>query len=184
MNAVSRVHGRVSRHMWRPLWPDRPEDEVPITHITNGVHAGPGSGVSALLPERSWQAARSLDAAELWAAHRRDKETLLERVAATKRVELDPDALTIGFARRFATYKRADLLFSDEERVHGLLSDRDRPVQVLLAGKAHPADDAGKRILQRVSTSPASRARPGRSSSSRATTSIWPRCSSAAATSG
>jgi starch phosphorylase len=116
------------------------------------VHAGTwlSPGIAALLPERRWETARSLDPAELWGVHRRDKATLLERVAADTEAVLDPDVLTIGFARRFATYKRADLLFSDEERVHRLLSDPDRPVQVVFAGKAHPADDAGKRVLQRV----------------------------------
>jgi glycogen phosphorylase len=151
VNAVSYIHGGVSRHMWHPLWPDRPEDDVPITHVTNGVHAG-----TWLAPELGsrlggdWSAARALDPAEVWGIHRARKDALLELVTESTGVTLDPDALTIGFARRFATYKRADLLFSDEARIARLLSNPDRPVQILLAGKAHPRDEAGKDVLQHV----------------------------------
>jgi starch phosphorylase len=152
VNGVSFVHGGVSRHMWRSLWPERSEDDVPITHVTNGVHAGTwlAPELADALPGRDWEAARALEPAALWELHRGRKVALLERVAASTGVSLDPDALTIGFARRFATYKRADLLFSDEERIGRLLSDPTRPVQVVLAGKAHPADEAGKDVLQRV----------------------------------
>jgi starch phosphorylase len=151
VNGVSLLHGRVSRSMWRPLWPDRDEEDVPITHVTNGVH--PGTWLSPELGEAlggSWHAARSLDGGALEGIHGACKERLLRHVAAVAGVQLDPQALTIGFARRFATYKRADLLFSDEERLARLLTSPDRPVQVLLAGKAHPADDAGKHVLQRI----------------------------------
>jgi starch phosphorylase len=141
INGVSLMHGRVSRRMWQSLWPDRPEDDVPIGHITNGVHAP------------TWRApelAEALTDEELARVHARHKAQLLHHVAGAAGVELDPGALTIGFARRFATYKRADLLFSDEERLARLLGDAERPLQIVLAGKAHPADDAGKAVLRRI----------------------------------
>ena len=150
-NGVSLMHGRVSRGMWRSLWPGRAEDEVPITYVTNGVH--PRTWLSPVLAQLlggRWETAQELDSAEVWLGHERGKEQLLRHVAAAADVQLDPRALTIGFARRFATYKRADLLFSDHERLGRLLADSDRPVQILLAGKAHPADAAGKRILQQI----------------------------------
>jgi starch phosphorylase len=135
-NAVSELHGEVAREMWHEL--DRT-----IGHVTNGVH------------RRSWQHAPDGD---LLDAHRERKRELLEltrrRFASQggdpESLRLDPDALTIGFARRFATYKRAGLLFSDPDRLGALLGDPERPVQVLLAGKAHPADDGGKRLIQDI----------------------------------
>jgi starch phosphorylase len=141
INGVSLMHGRVSRRMWQPLWPERSEDDVPIGHITNGVHAP------------TWRAPELTEALpddELAAVHARYKARLLEQVAAAAGAQLDPGALTIGFARRFATYKRADLLLSNEERLERLLANTERPLQILLAGKAHPADDAGKDVLRRV----------------------------------
>jgi starch phosphorylase len=163
VNGVSLVHGRVSRAMWRDLWPGRREEDVPIGHVTNGVHAGTwlsrplaellrSAGVRPEQPpaREGWEQARSLDGRALWQVHRSCKERLLEHVAGSTGAELDPEALTVGFARRFATYKRADLLFADEERLARLLGDRERPLQILVAGKAHPADDAGKVLLQRI----------------------------------
>jgi starch phosphorylase len=150
-NAVSLMHGRVSRRMWRSLWPGRDEDEVPITHITNGVH--PGTWLSPEiepLVQDGWGAARSADPETLWRAHQGRKEMLLRHVASATGVELDPQALTLGFARRFATYKRADLLLAEADRFAALLTDHERPVQILFAGKAHPADDAGKDVLRRI----------------------------------
>ena len=154
-NGVSQLHGAVSREMWRGLWPDRALNEVPITSITNGVH--PRTWISGELETLLGHAppvferARELSAEELWAAHRSAKRRLLEFIVATRGAqELDPDVLTIGFARRFATYKRASLLFSRREQLARLLADPERPIQVLVAGKAHPADEGGKDVIRHV----------------------------------
>lgn len=138
--------------MWKPLWPELGEEDIPITHITNGVHPGTwlAPQLAELLPEGRVDRAREIDPEELWRRHAELKDELLAHVASATGIRLDPGALTIGFARRFATYKRADMLFSDEERAARLLCDADRPVQIVLAGKAHPADDAGKEVLRRV----------------------------------
>jgi glycogen phosphorylase len=154
-NGVSELHGAVSREMWHGLWPDRRVDQVPITSITNGVHQRTwlSPELERLLGDTDPQfpRARELGAEELWNAHRGAKGRLLEFVARTRGVrELDPNVLTIGFARRFATYKRASLLFSRTERLAQLLADADRPIQVLVAGKAHPADEAGKDVIRQV----------------------------------
>jgi starch phosphorylase len=156
-NAVSALHGTVSRKMWSVLWPDRPPEEAPISHVTNGVHAptwtsgefagllrSAGVGLEAAPSEARWERAGTVDEGTLWEIHRRRKDVLL---ASLPQGGLDPGALTIGFARRFAAYKRAWLLFSEPERLLRVLSDPDRPVQVVLAGKAHPGDDQGKAIL-------------------------------------
>lgn len=179
---VSRLHGQVARHIWHGCWPEVPEDEVPIGHVTNGVHTATWASIDmASLLERYlgprwhedpadkalWEGVSSIPDEELWRTHERRRERL---VAFTRRrlreqrmavgapaadVEmasevLRPDALTIGFARRFATYKRATLLFRDPERLARLLGDRDRPVQIIIAGKAHPADDPGKDLIRQV----------------------------------
>jgi starch phosphorylase len=154
-NGVSELHGAVSREMWHGLWPERRIDEVPITSITNGVHQRTwiSGELEGLLGETDpqFERARELSAEKLWAAHRGAKERLLEFVARTRGArELDPDILTIGFARRFATYKRASLLFSRPDRLAALLAETDRPIQVLVAGKAHPADEGGKDVIQLV----------------------------------
>ena len=154
-NGVSELHGAVSREMWHGLWPEKRVDQVPITSVTNGVHQRTWiSGELEVLlgdTDPQFERARELPAEDLWAALRRGKERLLRYVATTRGVrELDPDVLTIGFARRFATYKRADLLFSRPERLAQLLADPERPIQVLVAGKAHPADEAGKDLIQLV----------------------------------
>lgn len=181
-NAVSRLHGRTTRRMWHVLWPGVPQSEVPITHITNGVHFR--SWISEEMnglydrylgprwreepaDEEVWGRAEHIAPGELWRTHERRRERLvafarrrlrsqLERrgvprstVEAADEV-LDPQALTIGFARRFATYKRAALLLRDEERLSHLLNDPDRPVQVIYAGKAHPQDEAGKKLIARI----------------------------------
>ena len=154
-NGVSELHGAVSREMWHGLWPEKRVDQVPITSVTNGVHQRTWiSGELEVLlgdTDPQFERARELPAEDLWAARRRGKERLLRYVATTRGVrELAPDVLTIGFARRFATYKRADLLFSRPERLAQLLADPERPIQVLVAGKAHPADEAGKDLIQLV----------------------------------
>jgi starch phosphorylase len=154
-NAVSELHGAVSREMWHGLWPERRIDEVPITSITNGVHQRTwiSPELEVLLGDTDPQfgLARELPAEDLWVAHRTGKERLLRFVTETRgAAPLDPDVLTIGFARRFATYKRASLLFSDPTRLAKLLADSDRPIQVLVAGKAHPADEDGKDVIQLV----------------------------------
>jgi starch phosphorylase len=154
-NAVSQLHGEVSRELWRSLWPERDLDDVPITSITNGVHQRTwvSPELEQLLGDTDphFELARNVPANELWAAHCSAKRRLLDFIAETRGArELDPDVLTIGFARRFATYKRASLLFSRPERLAALLGDTDRPIQVLLAGKAHPADEDGKDLIQQV----------------------------------
>ncbi|MBM3310925.1 MAG: alpha-glucan family phosphorylase, partial [Candidatus Aminicenantes bacterium] len=181
-NAVSRLHGEVSRRMWRVLWPDRPEEKVPIGHVTNGVHVSSwvGSVLHTLFRKHLapdwverhdqptlWEKVDDIPDAELWVAHRALKRKMLSVIrerAREQRIErstspeqllasgilLDPEALVIGFARRFATYKRATLVLRDAERLARLLHDRDRPIQIVFAGKAHPADDPAKRLLQAV----------------------------------
>ncbi|MBI3968691.1 MAG: alpha-glucan family phosphorylase [Chloroflexi bacterium] len=181
-NGVSRLHGKVSRGMWRHLWPGVPEDEVPIGHVTNGVHFR--SWIHRELDElydrylglrwadepgnqRVWQGIERVPAEELWRSHERRRERLvaytrrrlraqLERRGAPQaEVEaaddvLDVEALTIGFGRRFATYKRATLLLRDPERLARILRNPNRPVQVIFAGKAHPRDDAGKELIRKI----------------------------------
>jgi starch phosphorylase len=141
--------------MWHGLWPERRVDEAPITSITNGVHQRTwiSGELETLLGDTDpqFERARELPAGDLWLAHRSAKERLLEYVVETRGArELDPDVLTIGFARRFATYKRASLLFSRPELLAKLLADPERPIQVLVAGKAHPADEGGKDVIQLV----------------------------------
>ncbi len=172
VNGVSALHGEVSRELWRGVWPDRPVDEVPIRHITNAVHVRTwlSTGLGDLLAEagvrftaapldQGWKRAHDLPGDRLWAVHQADKRRLLafardrfdrQLAVGGPGFGLDPDALTIGFARRFATYKRADLLLSDRDRLIALIADADRPVQFLFAGKAHPADEGGKALIRKV----------------------------------
>jgi starch phosphorylase len=181
-NAVSRLHGRVTRRMWRSLWPGLPEDEVPIKNITNGVHFR--SWISEEMNQlydrymgarwreepadrMAWQAAARIPAEELWRTHERRREKLVAFVRRQLRAQMErrgaprheveaadgifnPEALTLGFARRFATYKRATLILRDPERLARLLNDAARPVQIVFAGKAHPRDDAGKDLIQKI----------------------------------
>ncbi|MBP1625001.1 MAG: alpha-glucan phosphorylase, partial [Acidobacteria bacterium] len=181
---VSRLHGQVSRRLWRGIWPDVPEDEIPITHITNGVHfASWISQEMNLLYERylgprwreqpaeqsAWHHVESISGEGLWRTHelrrerlvgfarRRLHAQLLRRGASQAELEaaeevLDPEALTIGFARRFATYKRATLLLRDRNRLAEILNDPKCPVQVIFAGKAHPRDDAGKELIRQIAS--------------------------------
>jgi len=178
-NAVSRRHGEVAREMWSPLWPDRGVEEVPIGHVTNGVHIPTWIGTpmrelfdrhlaedwcARAAEPAVWAGVQQIPAHELWEARRRQRADLVAFVAGrsiTDRLSrgdlrgyvdaaaraFDPDVLTMGFARRVATYKRLELLTRDPEWTLALLAG-DRPVQVVLAGKAHPRDDEAKRALQ------------------------------------
>jgi glycogen phosphorylase len=181
-NAVSALHGEVSRAMWTGLYPGKTEDTVPIGHITNGVHVPTwlapqmfrlydrhlGTGWHEHSGEsRIWESIENVDDGELWETHLSLKARLLEFVRrraveqAERRGEspeirhrlsriLSPDVLTIGFARRFATYKRANLILADMERLASMVNDPNRPVQFVFAGKAHPKDEPGKRVLQQI----------------------------------
>jgi glycogen phosphorylase len=180
-NAVSRRHGEVAREMWHSLWSERPADEVPIGHVTNGVHIPTwiGTPMREVFDRRLgsdwmaragdpdiWNGLEFAQDAELWGARRAQRAELIALLAARSTSDrllrgdvreyvpaaaeaLDPDVLTIGFARRVATYKRLDLLTRDPDWTISLLGG-DQPVQVVLAGKAHPRDDEAKRVLQRL----------------------------------
>ena len=182
-NGVSELHGQISRQMWQGLYPDRLVDEVPIGHITNGIHVagwmnGPlrrffrsklGEGWDRdLNSPLFWQRLEDTDFVsdeELWALRANLRRELIEFARRRLLIQsqhlyrenfitydnlLNPDALTIGFARRFATYKRAPLVFQQFERVVRLAKDQQRPVQFIFAGKAHPRDDEGKRFIQHI----------------------------------
>jgi len=181
-NAVSSLHGEVSRAMWTGLYAGVAEDNVPIGHITNGVHVPSwlapqmfrlydrhfGTGWQERSSEpQIWEGIDDVDDGELWETHLNLKSRLVDFVRkraieqASRRNEspetlqklgriLSPDALTIGFARRFATYKRANLLLADMERLASMVNDPKHPVQFIFAGKAHPRDEPGKRVLQEV----------------------------------
>ncbi len=163
-NGVAELHGSVSRRMFNSLWPDLSPSEVPIGSITNGVHgrSWTSSRVDALLTrsigddwssagQDSWAVARDLDSAEVWDTLVAGRRGLVRFVRGLLGGGvLNPDTLTIGFARRFATYKRATLLLSQPERLLAMLNDADRPVQFVFAGKAHPADTPGKELIQKI----------------------------------
>lgn len=181
-NGVSQLHGDVSRKMWRNLWPELPEEQIPISSVTNGVHTKTwlSNEMASLLTrylgsrwredptdQALWRRAVNIPDSELWRTHERCRERLvlfarrrlkehLTKVGATAKEiatadeVLDPEALTIGFARRFATYKRGTLLFRDVERLARLLNDADRPVQIIFAGKAHPQDVEGKELIRQI----------------------------------
>ncbi len=181
-NGVSRLHGVVSRKMWASLWPWRSVEEIPIGHITNGVHvptwlAGQMRVLyDRVLPEHwyqrtgeadVWRSFESITPGELWEVHASLKNRLInyarrravdqarrrgerKSVIADMEQMFDPQALTIGFARRFAPYKRADLILKDLDFLAKLITDSDRPLQFIFAGKAHPADERGKQILQQI----------------------------------
>lgn len=181
-NGVSALHGRVTRKAWQVLWPHHREDEVPVGHITNGVHLrtwvapamqelfGKYLGrdwLDHITDPALWAKIDEVDDAELWEVHRMLRASLVRFVRRevsehrarvglapdlTKAAEsaLDPDALTIGFARRFATYKRGNMIFSDIDRLLKITGDASRPVQLVFAGKAHPADKPGQAVLREV----------------------------------
>jgi starch phosphorylase len=181
-NGVSKLHGKVSRKMWKQIWPELPEPEIPITAITNGIHTR-----SWLAPEMSqlydrylgieweerpadysvWKRIDNIPNAELWRTHERRRERLvafarnrlraqlLRRGAPPSEVAradevLDPEALTIGFARRFATYKRGTLIFRNLDRLAAIINHKDQPVQIIFAGKAHPRDTGGKELIAEI----------------------------------
>ncbi len=181
-NGVSKLHGKVSRHMWQWMFRDVPENEIPIDAITNGIHIGSwiSSEMAGLFdryldpawreePDQAeiWADVDRIPDAELWRSHERRRERLVsyarrrlrEQLTARGATQTDmqaaqevlnPDALTIGFARRFATYKRATLLFRDKERLAKILNDPERPVQLIFAGKAHPHDHLGKELIKEI----------------------------------
>ena len=166
-NGVSSLHGHVARRMWGAVWPGRSEEDVPIGHITNGVHAASwlapsmkrvydrhlGSDwLSRQVDRHAWQPLATVDDGELWEAHTVLKRRLIEFVRHRTNVPstFDPNALTIGFARRFAAYKRATILLTDVERLARLCWAPGTPVQFVFAGKAHPRDDDGKRLIQQI----------------------------------
>ncbi|MFW6286786.1 MAG: alpha-glucan family phosphorylase, partial [Candidatus Sumerlaeota bacterium] len=181
-NGVSQLHGKVSRNMWKGVYPGVTEDEVPIRAITNGIHTSTWiSREMANLYDRylgpdwaedptnakTWDLADRIPEAELWRTHERRRERLVafarkrlvqqleQRGAPQREMEqaeevLDPEALTIGFARRFALYKRGTLLLRDKDRLRALLANKERPVQMIFAGKAHPADTMAKEIIREL----------------------------------
>jgi starch phosphorylase len=181
-NGVSKLHGSVSRKMWRAIWPDLPEAEIPITSITNGIHTR-----SWLAPEMAqlydrylgiqwekrptdhsiWKRVEQIPNAELWRTHERRRERLVAFARARLKAQLtrrgappseiaraeevlDPEALTIGFARRFATYKRGNLIFRNLDRLTAIVNNKDAPVQIIFAGKAHPRDHGGKELIAEI----------------------------------
>jgi len=182
VNGVSREHGRVSREMWRHMWPGLPTEQIPIRSVTNGIHAPTwiapelnqlygkhlGPDWAEKCDEKAmWQRVLDIPDQELWAVRQTMKRKLMsfirERARSgwmqgqlqatqvlTRGTLLDPEALTIGFARRFATYKRATLLFRDLERLKRLLHNQWRPVQLIFAGKAHPADEPGRYFIHEI----------------------------------
>ena len=181
-NGVSELHGQVARHMWHFLWPDVSEDDVPITHVTNGVHTGtwlarrmkalfdryfPEDWWSRVDDPEVWEHVLEIPDDELWEVRKHLKRKLSAYMRERARgqwlnddihpiqvvasgVLSDPYVLTIGFARRFATYKRAGLILSDFERLLEIINRPNRPVQIIFAGKAHPADQPGKLLIQEV----------------------------------
>ncbi len=181
-NGVSRLHGRVSRSMWQKVWLHHPVEDIPIDHITNGIHVPTwiSEDMARLLDrylgpnwsedpdsERLWDQVEQIPDTELWRTHERCRERLvgftrrrlakqlMNRGASTAELQagseiLTPDALTIGFARRFATYKRATLLFRDTDRLDSIINHPDFPVQIVIAGKAHPQDNEGKEFIKTI----------------------------------
>jgi len=181
-NAVSSLHGHVTRRMWAHLWPWRVEEEIPIGHITNGVHtaswlswqmqqlydrAFPADWQERIQEPEVWQQIHHVDPGELWETHHALKSLLVafvrrrvsrqcrrrgesdDAVEAARNM-LNPDILTIGFGRRFATYKRAALIMTDIDRLAKLINDPDRPLQIIFSGKAHPADEPGKQLIRKI----------------------------------
>src|SRR6266568_4426195 len=180
-NGVSKLHGEVTRSLWKDVWSGVPVHEVPITSITNGVHTKTwmapefaalygrhlGDWEEHLTEPEFWRGVIDIHDAQLWETHQQLKRRLIDFVRERVRLRrqrlgesaeairkvnriLDPEILTVGFARRFATYKRGALLFSDKERLKRLLNDTTRPVQFIFAGKAHPRDEGGRALIQEV----------------------------------
>ncbi len=181
-NGVSKLHGSVARKIWSFVWPERPVEEVPISHITNGIHIssyisqefaflfdrtlGPDWYLGSRKPDNIQRIDDIYDE-ELWRAHEMNHARLVRtcrkqlvkqyarrnaphNVLAAVETALDTDALTVAFARRFATYKRANLLLHDMDRLEAIINNETRPVQFIFAGKAHPRDDEGKELIKRL----------------------------------
>ncbi len=181
-NGVSKLHGEISRKLWAGVWPGIPQSEIPVFHITNGIHTrtwishdmaslydrylGPGWHEKPSDME-VWQAVDHIPDTELWRTHERRRERLVafarrrmvaqlrkRGAGATELAEaeeiLDPEALTIGFARRFATYKRANMILADIDRLAKLVSNPDQRLQIIFAGKAHPRDNPGKDLIRQI----------------------------------
>jgi starch phosphorylase len=181
-NGVSELHGHVSRNMWQQVWPQVPVEEIPISHVTNGIHTRTWlcSEIARLYDrylgprwyeeptnKTLWDRIELIPDAELWRSHERMRERLVGFVRSRLRQQLrrrganrawikaagqvlDPEALTIGFARRFATYKRANLILRDPARLARILNNPERPVQIIFAGKAHPKDHPGKELIRQL----------------------------------
>jgi starch phosphorylase len=181
-NGVSQLHGKISRAMWQQIWRHHPVEDVPIEHITNGIHVPTwiSRDMASLFDrylgpnwaedpdnERVWEQVEQIPGTELWRTHERRREHLVgftrQRLAQQLRNQgaseaevqaarevLTPDALTIGFARRFATYKRATLIFRDPDRLDSIINHPKYPVQIVIAGKAHPQDEEGKEYIKTV----------------------------------
>jgi starch phosphorylase len=181
-NAVSKLHGDVSRRMWHHLWPDRDQDNIPIDIITNGVHVRTWMTYAMknlldrylepdwryqFLDRDFWEKVKDIPDEELWQTHLKLKQTLIEEIRCRLEQQLerngetqemieearnilDPNILTIGFARRFAPYKRATLLFRNRDHLKQILWNSDHPVQIVFAGKAHPANQPGKALIQEI----------------------------------
>jgi starch phosphorylase len=181
-NGVSELHGHVSRNMWQQVWPEVPREEIPISHVTNGIHTRTWlcSEIARLYDrymgprwyeeptnKTLWDRVELIPDAELWRSHERMRERLVGFVRGRLRMQLrrrgvnrawvkaagqvlDPEALTIGFARRFATYKRAALILRDPARLAKILNNPERPVQLIFAGKAHPKDHPGKELIRQL----------------------------------
>lgn len=182
LTGVSELHGQVARQMWSRLWPSKPVDEVPIIHITNGIHTCTWLArclkhlydryldpdwMERIDDPEIWENIERIPDNELWEVRCHLKHRLVDYLfdlagqqqlpgkvrpgqVISSGVRLDPEALTIGFARRFATYKRANLILRDPERLLRLINHPSQPIQVIFAGKAHPADEPGKHLIQEV----------------------------------
>jgi len=176
-NGVSKLHGAVTRRMFSGLWPGVPEDEVPVTHVTNGIHTLtwlspdlrklfdkylPEGWENRIYERSTWKFVENIPDEELWETHLSLKKSMAEYVNARIRsgqmsawemkqcMPIDPDALTIGFARRFATYKRAALIFRDIDRIRKLFGRENAPIQIIFAGKAHPADKPAQDLIKYI----------------------------------
>ena len=181
-NGVSRLHGEVSRTMWQDIWPANPVEDIPIDHVTNGIHVSSWASkdIARLYDSylgsdwnedrnltHTWQQVKQIPLSELWRVHEHCRSKLVgftrralfqqlkSQGADTETLRrsmevLSPDVLTIGFARRFATYKRATLLFGDPDRLDRIINNPERPVQIIIAGKAHPQDNEGKAFIRDI----------------------------------
>ena len=176
-NGVSKLHGAVTRRMFNHLWPDVPVDEVPVTHVTNGIHTLtwlssslrqlfdkylPKGWENRLYQRQVWEMIENIPDEELWREHSSLKKSMAQYINSRIRTGhmasntvkpcklLDPEALTIGFSRRFATYKRASLIFRDIQRIKRLLNKPNAPVQIVFAGKAHPADKPAQDVIKLI----------------------------------